>query len=178
MAPRATPTQARSTVSLPRSAIPSRFTALATCGAACTALYGHDPVVHEAAGADAAYAEIAARAASGVVRTGGLVVALDGSGVSVDGGALELAGFEHELLLALARSCGVLCSHTALITEVWGAGTAATMRTGTDRDAPRRMLRTRINYLRMRLGRAAELIETVMGRGYRLRDVDPDREDR
>jgi two-component system phosphate regulon response regulator PhoB len=67
---------------------------------------------------------------------------------------------EFRILLALSRRGGDVVGRDVLLTEVWGLGS----------DAPTRTVDTHIKRLRRRLGADGQLLETVRGVGYRLRD--------
>lgn len=134
------------------------------CGRACTSEHGHDAAAHERYGADAVHAAIAARA-SGDVVTGPLLVQLGPARVFVGAVELAIAAAEYRLLAALADRLGELCPHADLIAAVWGTGWSVAM------DDGGHLLRTYVGRLRGRLGVAASLLETEIGRGYRLADA-------
>jgi DNA-binding winged helix-turn-helix (wHTH) protein len=139
---------------------------LPSCGPTCTASYGHDPVRHETAGRDALARE-QAEAAWGIVSTGGLVVDLDTNRIEVEGVELYVTSRERQILLYLARHVGRICPSHEILAAIWGAATAQHGRGGR-RDGPRHLLRQRMVTLRARLGSARDLVETIVGTGYRL----------
>lgn len=106
-----------------------------------------------------------------VVRTGPLEVWFRPRLILVDGEPVSLSPLELEVLLHLARCLGKACSSRELVTMCWDASTADVWAP----PAPRSWaaLRTRMSTLRLRLGTAGPLIETLLKYGYRLRDEPP-----
>lgn len=92
------------------------------------------------------------------LRSGSLVVDLDGRRVSLQGEPIRLSRKEFDVLAVLARACGAVCSREAILDEVWGATLFGSTRT----------LDVHVATLRSKLG-DPELVETVRGVGYRLR---------
>jgi two-component system, OmpR family, KDP operon response regulator KdpE len=95
------------------------------------------------------------------VEVGGLIVDLAAHSVSVDGVDVHLTPTEFSLLRVLVLNRGLLMTHRALLTEVWGPGYA---------DATP-VLRTHIANLRSKLQageREHRLIRTDSGIGYRF----------
>ncbi len=83
--------------------------------------------------------------------------------VTVDGGEVALTRKEFDLLADLLRRPGRVSSREQLLERVWGPGHPAMPRT----------VDVHVRQLRLKLGqRAAALIETVIGVGYRLRGDD------
>jgi DNA-binding winged helix-turn-helix (wHTH) protein len=117
----------------------------------------HDPEAHE---------EYGARRAMGpgwnVVRTGPLVVDLTARTAALVGRELTLTQREWTLLEVIVRARGGHCTHQDIGDAFWP---------GVDvrNDAcARHSTRVWINRLRGKLGTAGALVQTVVGRGYRL----------
>jgi uroporphyrinogen-III synthase len=86
-------------------------------------------------------------------------VVLQGRMVTVDGGEpLRLTDRERGVLETLAERPGAVVSKRALLQRVWGAG-----------ESDEHVVEVTIARLRSRLGDAADDVETVIRRGYRLR---------
>ncbi len=79
--------------------------------------------------------------------------------VSVSGRRIDLTDKEFNLLLYLVRSEGVTVPRGALLRDVWGYPTE---------DDPSRTVDSHVKTLRIKLGDAASLIQTVRGTGYRF----------
>ncbi len=79
--------------------------------------------------------------------------------VYVSGKRIDLTDKEFNLLLYLVRSEGVTVPRGTLIREVWGYPTE---------DDPSRTVDSHVKTLRLKLGDAAALIQTVRGTGYRF----------
>jgi two-component system phosphate regulon response regulator PhoB len=79
--------------------------------------------------------------------------------VSVDGAHVELTPTEFKLLLTLAERRGRVQARAHLLETVWEAAP----------DIQTRTVDMHVQRLRMKLGPAGELIETVRGFGYRMR---------
>ena len=94
------------------------------------------------------------------LRSGGLVVDLDGRRVSLHGEPIRLSRKEFDVLGVLAQASGAVCSREAILDKVWGATLYGSTRT----------LDVHVATLRSKLG-DPELVETVRGVGYRLRAV-------
>ena len=80
--------------------------------------------------------------------------------VSVDGEKVNLTSLEFKLLHRLAERRGRVQDRERLLADVWGYESSIDTRT----------VDTHVRRLREKLGRAGEVIETVRGFGYRLRD--------
>lgn len=79
-----------------------------------------------------------------------------------DGEVLDLTTSELRLLAALARAPGYVRGRAQLLEEIAG---------DEDRWADERTIDAHVKNLRRKLGLCADLIETVRGVGYRLRDT-------
>jgi two-component system phosphate regulon response regulator PhoB len=82
--------------------------------------------------------------------------------VRVDGQDVELTPTEYRLLLLLYERRGRVQSRSHLLETVWEAAP----------DIQTRTVDMHVQRLRTKLGAAGELIETVRGFGYRLRNTD------
>jgi two-component system phosphate regulon response regulator PhoB len=104
-----------------------------------------------------------AKASSGVpsrrLTIGELSVDLDTYKVSCGKKELQLTPSEFKLLVALMRSQGRVLTREMLIDMVQGEGVTVVDRA----------IDTHVFGLRKKLGRCAELIETIRGVGYRIR---------
>lgn len=78
--------------------------------------------------------------------------------VIVEGKRVTLTSTEFRLLLALAKRPGWVFSRDQLLNEIWGEEKAVIDRT----------IDVHIRHLRMKLGRAGELIKNVRGVGYKI----------
>jgi two-component system phosphate regulon response regulator PhoB len=79
--------------------------------------------------------------------------------VKIDGQEIELTATEFKLLLTLAERRGRVQGRAHLLETVWDAAP----------DIQTRTVDMHIQRLRIKLGVASDLIETVRGFGYRLR---------
>ncbi len=73
---------------------------------------------------------------------------------------IELTRKEFELLLYLAENKGMVMSRNQILGHVWGY----------DFDGETRTVDVHVRSLRQKLGKAGEMLETVRGVGYRLRE--------
>lgn len=80
--------------------------------------------------------------------------------VLVEGEEIVLTALEFRLLLDLAKRRGRVQSRSALLERVWGYAPGIETRT----------VDTHVKRLREKLGAAAQLVETVRGVGYRIRE--------
>lgn len=80
--------------------------------------------------------------------------------VMMDGAELSLRPLEYKLLAIFMTNAGKVFSRSDLLTEVWGIA----------QDTNTRTVDTHVRRLRERLGRYSDVIETVHGFGYRLRE--------
>lgn len=73
---------------------------------------------------------------------------------------VSLTALEFKLLLDMAERCGRVQTRDALLERVWGYTPGVSTRT----------VDTHVKRLREKLGAAAEVVETVRGVGYRMRE--------
>lgn len=98
------------------------------------------------------------------VRVGELELEPARRGAKYAGNALELTAREYDLLLLFAREAGVVFTRSDLLREVWGQAFEGYEHT----------VNSHINRLRAKLvavGAARDLVETVWGVGYRLKEM-------
>lgn len=95
-----------------------------------------------------------------VIKIGDIQVDASRREVSVKGRPVELRRKEYELLLLFVRKPGRLWTRDALVSSLWGDDVVVTPNA----------LEVHIKNLRARLGSSGDLIETLVGEGYRLRD--------
>jgi len=94
-----------------------------------------------------------------------LVVDVLAHRVTVGSSVVELAPREFELLVLLMRRAGRVQTREVLLADIWDIHTEVSTRT----------VDTHIKRLREKIGKAGELIETVIGVGYCIRqDNDED----
>jgi len=101
-----------------------------------------------------------AHSSGAVVKVGPIVVDRAALTVTVDGVPAELTPIEYRLLLTLVERQGRVQSRPHLLETVWQA----------QPDLQTRTVDMHVNRLRAKLGAAGDLIETVRGFGYRLRE--------
>ena len=82
--------------------------------------------------------------------------------VEVDGERVDLTPTEYRLLILLAERSGRVQARAHLLETVWDAAP----------DIQTRTVDMHVQRLRMKLGRAGDMIETVRGMGYRVGPVD------
>lgn len=80
--------------------------------------------------------------------------------VSVNGKAVNLTSLEFKLLRTLMQRRGRVQERDRLLNEVWGYESVIDTRT----------VDTHVRRLREKLGKAGDIVETVRGFGYRLRE--------
>jgi two-component system phosphate regulon response regulator PhoB len=80
--------------------------------------------------------------------------------VSIEGKPIELTSLEFRLLRTLMQRRGRVQERDRLLNDVWGYESVIDTRT----------VDTHVRRLREKLGKAGEVIETVRGFGYRLRE--------
>jgi DNA-binding response OmpR family regulator len=103
------------------------------------------------------------RLTSQVSQVGRLVVDEPAHRVLVDGRVVELGPTDFALLAILARHAGQVLSKSRLLELVWGY-----------ESVDENLVEVHVSILRRRLGEeAADLIHTVRGVGYVLRDTNP-----
>jgi DNA-binding winged helix-turn-helix (wHTH) protein len=120
----------------------------------------HDTATHEAYGATLQDVDR--------IATGPLVVDLARCLVLLDGLPVPLTPTEYWIVVALARHLDSCVSHATLGRAVWGAGSDGLAAENAQ------MLRVNVARVRRKIGRAAGLIVTQLGLGYRLLRVEPD----
>ena len=101
-----------------------------------------------------------AQAGGQLLQVGALSVDRAALAVTVDGAPVELTPIEYRLLLTLLERRGRVQSRPHLLETVWQS----------QPDLQTRTVDMHVNRLRAKLGAAGELIETVRGFGYRLRE--------
>lgn len=94
-----------------------------------------------------------------VVTLGKIAIDTSRNQVSIAGKPVTLTALEFKLLSKLMRGRGRVQSRERLLHEVWGYETAIDTRT----------VDTHVRRLRQKLGKAADIIVTVRGFGYRVR---------
>lgn len=92
---------------------------------------------------------------------GGLELDLEAHQVKCDGVSVHLTPSEFKLLHTLVSSAGKVLTREALINEVQGSGVSVVDRA----------IDTHVFGLRKKLGTCADLIETIRGIGYRVKNV-------
>lgn len=95
-----------------------------------------------------------------VIRIDTLAIDTNRRRVTRDGRTVPLTAREYQLLEYLARNAGSVVTRTALWEHVWESGS----------EPDSNVVDVYIGYLRAKLGRKPNLIETVRGAGYVLRD--------
>jgi len=96
-----------------------------------------------------------------VLRHGDLVVDLAKHAVAIRGKSIELTATEFKLLATLMERRGRVQTRDTLLADVWGY----------EGDIDTRTVDTHVRRLRDKLGKAADLIETVRGVGYRFAET-------
>ncbi len=119
----------------------------------------HDPEAHEEHGYQRAKAEGVEKPATTIV-TGPMVIDLKKKTVAVDGVYCSLSSLEWRVLAHLAKRPDALCSSREISLGVWPE-----LRWSKKSS---HHLQVTLNRLRGKLGSAARLIETEVGRGRRL----------
>ena len=104
-----------------------------------------------------------AQAGGQLLKVGGISVDRAALAVTVDGASVELTPIEYRLLLTLVERRGRVQSRPHLLEAVWQS----------QPDLQTRTVDMHVNRLRAKLGTAGDLIETVRGFGYRLREPAP-----
>lgn len=101
-----------------------------------------------------------------VLQAGPVSMDLDRHSVKCGGQDLTLTLKEYDLLRKLMENLNVVFSRDQLLEEVWGYDIGGETRT----------VDVHVRNLRQKLGAPGEMIETVRGVGYRMRDVLKDHE--
>lgn len=99
-------------------------------------------------------------ASDGELSAGPLTVLLERREATCEGAELALTTREYDLLVYLMQNPGVVLSRETLLQHVWGWDFGGGSRT----------VDTHVLSLRQKLGEHADLIETVRGVGYRLKE--------
>ena len=94
------------------------------------------------------------------LRVGAISVDADRHHASTGGRTVQLTAVEFRLLMMLMRRPGRVQTRDQLLRDVWGYESAIETRT----------VDTHVRRLRDKLGKAADLVETVRGFGYRLKE--------
>ena len=100
---------------------------------------------------------------SGALRLGPLTIDTEAHTVSHEGAPLALRPLEYKLLVTLAAAPGKVFSREDLLAEVWDIRGNVSTRT----------VDVHVRRLRLSLGPAADVVETVHGFGYRARKDEP-----
>lgn len=90
----------------------------------------------------------------------GITVDLARHAVTVSGKPVRLTNVEFKLLSTLMQNPGCVQARDSLLKEVWGYKSIIDTRT----------VDTHVRRLRKKLGKAADIVETVRGFGYRMRE--------
>jgi two-component system phosphate regulon response regulator PhoB len=98
---------------------------------------------------------------SELLKCGELVVDIAKHEVTLKGKVVELTATEFKLLAMLMERRGRVQTRDRLLTDVWGY----------EGDVDTRTVDTHIRRLREKLGKAADVIETVRGVGYRFMEA-------
>jgi DNA-binding response OmpR family regulator len=93
---------------------------------------------------------------------GPISIDLEGYAARFDGQLIDLTRKEFELLVYLMKNPRRVLTRDKILHQVWGLEYLGESRT----------IDAHIRRLRFKLGEAADLIETVVGVGYRLGNVD------
>lgn len=101
--------------------------------------------------------------AGDTLRIGSLEIDRAQHRVAVEGQPIELTPIEFKLLITLADRRGRVQSRAHLLESVWAAAP----------DIQTRTVDMHVQRLRLKLGSAGDLVETVRGFGYRLRSTSP-----
>ncbi len=93
------------------------------------------------------------------LKLGALTIDRDQQRALVGGTPVDLAAREFAVLMHLAHHVGAVVTREQLVAEVWSS----------DTDPESNVVDVQMSRLRDKLGEAGAMIETVRGRGYRLR---------
>ena len=128
------------------------------CGRGCSVAYGHDPLVHEAYGRQSAVVKEETRP-TGQLVTGPLLIDFDMTRVRVGGELVALTATEEAILFCLAARAGQMVATSDITRAVWEREPTPSLC---------QTLRVQASRLRIKLGAARSVFETLHGRGYRL----------
>lgn len=90
----------------------------------------------------------------------GLTIDVKKHEVTVEGEPVSLTLKEFELLKRMMKNLGIVLTRDQLLEDIWGY----------DFDGETRTVDVHVRTLRQKLGKAGELIETVRGVGYKMRE--------
>lgn len=90
----------------------------------------------------------------------GLTIDVKKHEVTVEGEPVSLTLKEFELLRRMMKNLGIVLTRDQLLEDIWGY----------DFDGETRTVDVHVRALRQKLGKAGELIETVRGVGYKMRE--------
>ena len=90
----------------------------------------------------------------------GLTIDVKKHEVTVEGEPASLTLKEFELLRRMMKNLGIVLTRDQLLEDIWGY----------DFDGETRTVDVHVRTLRQKLGKAGELIETVRGVGYKMRE--------
>ena len=142
------------------------------CSDACREVRGcvlHDPATHEAYGRVLAQLE----GQQSQVVTGPLRVDFDTTVVTVAGAPVALTPTERRMVLFWASRLGRLCTGNETLLAVWGPNYVPEHGWLYARSVEAHLLRVHLARLRLKLGPAGRLVETVSGIGHVLRAEAP-----
>lgn len=148
-------------------AVQGRFNRTPACASACSIVYGHDPALHEGYGFRQAEEQARVKP-TGAVRTGILTFDFDTLETRVNGQPIRTTPSDTKILAVLAASLGTLVTRFELVERAWDRAQADLWTR-----PPASVIGTHLTRLRQTLGPAADLIQTVPGRGLILRKVPP-----
>ncbi len=130
------------------------------CGDVCTDQFGHDPITHEAYGAE----QERTRAAAAVLVTGPLTIDLSARIITdTEGRTIWASPIEWKILSVCAQHVGTVVPWRTIISHVYGD----TWALETPDDA-KKCIRAHLLRLRSRLGPAAPMLQTRPAAGLML----------
>lgn len=97
-----------------------------------------------------------------ILKIGKIIVDLDNYEIEIENHKISLPRKEFETFVFLAKNQGKIVRREQLLLNVWGNDVVVTQRT----------IDVHIRKIREKLGKYADLIETIKGVGYRLREKD------
>jgi len=166
-------------VPVERGLIEGRFRRVPGCGVSCGVLLGHDPAPHVEYGRALERDALAVRARpTGTVVSGCLRIDLDRGAVTVEGDAVGVSDTEWRILAHLAARLGELCWYEEIVADVWSATTWSVWARRGSSDGRQHGLSVHLSRLRLKLGPAGALIETMQARGLTLLAAPPKGDDR